>query len=94
MCLSTMKIKLLSCIPSKRKLLIHYGQYIINRSASCSRYKELNLISLPLDILQNDDKVYELYFELYEIKETYSMLTCENGLDNFCNYVFSCTYHL
>ena len=43
-----MKIKLLSCIPSKRKLLIHYGQYIINRSASCSRYKELNLISLPL----------------------------------------------
>ena len=70
------------------------GSILLIGSASCSRYKELNFISLPLDILQNDDKLYELYFELYEIKETYLMLACENGLDNFCNYVFSCKYHL
>ena len=57
---------------------------------SCSRYKELNLISLPLDILQNDNKVYELY----ENKEIYLMIACENRFDNFCNYVFSCKYHL
>ena len=66
------------------------GSILLIGFVSCSRYKELNLISLPLDILQNDNKLYELY----ENKEMYLMLTCEYIFDNFCNYVFSCKNHL
>ena len=36
------------------------GSILLIGSASYSRYKELNFISLPLDILQNDNKLYEL----------------------------------
>ena len=60
------------------------GSILLIGFVSCSRYKELNFISLPLDILQNDNKLYELYL----------MITCENRFDNICNYVFSCKYHL
>ena len=37
------------------------GSILLIGFVSCSRYKELNFISLPLDILQNDNKVYELF---------------------------------
>ena len=67
------------------------GSILLIGSASYSRYKELNFISLPLDILQNDNKLYE---QLYDNKEICLMPTCENRFDNFCNYVFSCKYHL
>ena len=36
------------------------GSILLIGFASSSRYKELNLISLPLDILQNDNEIYEL----------------------------------
>ena len=35
------------------------GSILLIGSASYSRYKELNFIFLPLDILQNNDKLYE-----------------------------------
>ena len=37
------------------------GSILLIGFAGCSRYKELSFISLPPDILQNYDNLYELF---------------------------------